>query len=91
MLRNSAIGRRDIEAAIGVTEPLLEPNSPDSIKLKSSSRASSSQDGSMVLDADFDQPASKSRQTGEITFQQMFFKRNRRLAVEKHPDLVAFT
>ncbi|KAG7671144.1 hypothetical protein Ndes2526B_g02400 [Nannochloris sp. 'desiccata'] len=63
MLRNSASSRRDIEAATGVTEPLLEPISPDSIKLKPSSRASSSQDGAMALDAEFAQPASLSRQT----------------------------
>jgi hypothetical protein len=68
MLRNSAIGRRDIEAATGVTEPLLEPNSPDSIKLKSSSLASSSREGSMALDAEFAQPASTSRQTGKRVF-----------------------
>ena len=66
MLRNSVIGRRDIEAAIGVTEPLLEQNSPDSIKLKSSSRASSSQDGSMALDAEFAPSSSSSRQTGKL-------------------------
>jgi hypothetical protein len=66
MLRTSANYRRDIESATGVTEPLLEPISPDSIKLKSSSRSSSVQDGSMSLDPDFALPAASSRQTGEI-------------------------
>lgn len=73
MLRNSASSRRDIEAATGVTEPLLEPISPDSIKLKPSSRASSSQDGAMALDAEFAQPASLSRQTGEIMLLHGFY------------------
>jgi hypothetical protein len=66
MLRNIVGSRRDIEAATGVTQPLLEPISPDSNTLKLSSRASSTQDGAMKFGSEFAQPASVSRQTGKI-------------------------
>jgi len=72
MLRNIPGSRKDVEAATGVTEPLLEPISPDSIKMKPSSRPSSSQDGAMILDAELAQPASSSRRTGEIMLLQEF-------------------